>query len=114
MKNLKVPAFALGLALASTCYAQTKNAANKPSCLIVRHTERGGVATWSVKYRPLEYVWGEFPQGMKFKTGLHDSDVRKIHDKGGRVIILAQNYTREDIEEAKKSCESGEEKAPAK
>jgi hypothetical protein len=67
-----------------------------------------GIATWSRNYRPLEYVWGEFPEGMKFKSGLKDGDVRKIREKGGRVIVLPQPYTHDDLEAAKKSCEAGQ------
>src|SRR5579862_5973014 len=101
------------LAVASLTFAQSIQAGQekaKQSCVIVQHTEMTGIATWSRNYRPLEYVWGDFPEGMKFKSGLRDGDIRKIQQKGGRVIVLPKPYTHDDLEDAKKSCESGQKK----
>jgi hypothetical protein len=78
-------------------------------CLIVQHSEKvKGTASWTaaaqMRYRPFEYVASDFPKGMKFQNGLGDSDINKIRQKGGRVIILVPNYTPSDLDEAKKSC----------
>jgi hypothetical protein len=78
-------------------------------CVIVQHSEKlKGMARWTaapqMRYRPFGYVTGDFPKGMKFQSALRDSDINKIRQKGGRVIILVPNYTSSDLDEAKKSC----------
>lgn len=80
-------------------------------CLIVQHSEKlKGMASWTWKaqhnWKPFEYVAGDFPQGIKFKSGLKDDDIQRIRDKGGKVVILPPEYAPKDLDEAKQSCKA--------
>ena len=67
-----------------------------------------GIATWSragqAQRHAMLYLAGEYPKGMPFRTQIKDKDVEKIRAKGGRVVVLDRNYTREDLEKAKGDC----------
>jgi hypothetical protein len=69
-----------------------------------------GVATWSQTGRAqrheLIFLAGEYPAGIPFRSTIKDKDVDKIRAKGGRVLILDSEYTRDDLDKAKKECES--------
>jgi hypothetical protein len=50
------------------------------------------------------YVAGEFPPGMKWKSNVRDRDVRKIKELGGKVVVVGQDYSIDELESAKKEC----------
>jgi uncharacterized protein YjlB len=83
-------------------------AADQP-CVIVKPA--------STAYRTLvsnksfQFVEGDYPAGMKWKSNVSDGDVRKIHEKGGKVVILPQHYAVADLEDARKQCAATSEKA---
>jgi hypothetical protein len=66
-----------------------------------------GTATWSRAGREarhaLLYVAGEYPPGFPFRGQIKDKELDKIKAKG-RVIVLDSQYTRADLEDAKKQC----------
>jgi hypothetical protein len=55
-------------------------------------------------HHSLVYVAGDFPSGIPFRTQMKDSIVDQVKAKGGQVIVLAPEYTREDFEAAKAQC----------
>jgi hypothetical protein len=49
---------------------------------------------------------------MKFKSNVTDRNVRKIKELGGKVVIVPQNYSLADLENAKKECASSSPSVP--
>ena len=73
-----------------------------PTCVIVKHASTAhqmfvSGANW-------QFVSGDFPAGMKWKSNIPDRTIRKIKEMGGRVVIVAQTYTSADLDAAKKRC----------
>lgn len=82
--------------------------ATDKSCVILsRHQHRFGenFSRWTA-HKPLDYVEGEFPHGIKFKNELGDKQVREIQDKGGKVVILAPDYKLPDLDDARAQCKA--------
>lgn len=73
-----------------------------PSCLIVKHAS--AARQFFVNGSNWQYVAGDFPSGMKWKSNIWDRDIRKVKKLGGKVVILKPDYTAADLDEAKKSC----------
>ncbi len=77
-------------------------AADNQSCLIVKHASTAhqffiSGANW-------QYVAGDFPKGTKWKSNIRDRDVRKIKDMGGKVVVVASDYSAANLEDARKQC----------
>lgn len=72
------------------------------TCLIVKHASAARQAF--VSGANWQYVDGDFPQGMKWKSNITDRNIRKIKELGGKVVIVNQNYSAADLEAAKKQC----------
>jgi len=77
-------------------------AVDPPSCLIIRHASTSrqifvSGANW-------QYVEGDFPKGMKWKSNVTDRTVRKVKELGGHVITVPNAYTPADLEDARKQC----------
>lgn len=108
--------------LASSVLAQsgaTTPQGAKPSCVVLSSAGPAkGIASWSMEGRrqkhTLTYLAGDYPPGIPFRSSIKDKDVDKIKAKGGRVIILDPNYTRQDLEWAKQSCGNPPDKIPTK
>jgi len=73
-----------------------------PSCLIVKHAS--AARQFFVNGANWQYVAGDFPAGMKWKSNIWDRDIRKAKKLGGKVVTLKSDYTAADLEEAKRSC----------
>jgi len=84
------------LAIASPAFADPQ------SCLIVKHASTAH--QFFVSGANWQYVAGDFPAGMKWKSNITDRNIRKIKRLGGKVVIVPNTYTSTDLEEAKKSC----------
>jgi hypothetical protein len=78
------------------------SAADKPTCLIVKHASTAHQAF--VSGANWQYVEGDFPLGMKWKSNITDRNIRKIKENGGRVVIVPTNYNTTDLEDARKQC----------
>ena len=89
--------------LAFLLIAAVAFAGDAPTCLIVKHA---GVShqVW-VSGANWQYVAGDFPKGMKWKSNITDRNIRKIKEDGGQVVIVPEKYSASDLEEAKKSCQ---------
>jgi hypothetical protein len=48
-------------------------------------------------HAPYDYVAGDFPKGMEFRSTLGDKQIRKIKDHGGKVIILPCTHGHESV-----------------
>lgn len=101
-------ALALGLAVlvGSVCHAQTQRPsstqAERPSCLIVKHASTAH--QFFVSGANWQYVAGDFPKGMKWKSNVRDRDIRKIKEMGGRVVVIRPEYSADDLAQARKEC----------
>ena len=84
-------------------FASASNlASDLPSCLIVKHASAS--RQFFVSGANWQYVAGEFPKNMKWKSNVTDRDIRKIKAQGGRVVIVKQDYGEADLEAAKREC----------
>jgi hypothetical protein len=97
--------FAL-IALASSAIAADE------TCLIIRHASTArqvfvSGANW-------QYVEGDFPKGMKWKSNITDRNVRKVKELGGKVVIVPNTYSPTDLEDARHQCKSDAQSAPIK
>jgi hypothetical protein len=72
--------------------------AGEQSCLIIKHT-----GIWVIGPN-WQYVEGDFPAGMKWRSNLTDHNVRQIKAKGGKVVIVPEKYSSIDLEDARKQC----------
>ncbi len=103
---MKVLALTVAVLLAWVCHAQTKPSssaqAERPSCLIVKHASTA--RQFFVSGANWQYVAGDFPKGMKWKSNIRDRDVRKIKETGGRVVVVRPDYSADDLAQAQKAC----------
>lgn len=72
------------------------------TCVILKHASTSrqifvSGANW-------QYVAGDFPAGLGWKSNVTDRYVRKIKEKGGRVVIVPQDYSAAALEDARKQC----------
>jgi hypothetical protein len=90
----------------AVCHAQTKPPssaqAERPSCLIVKHASTA--RQFFVSGANWQYVAGDFPKGMKWKSNIRDRDIRKIKEMGGRVVVIRPDYSADDLAQAQKAC----------
>ena len=76
--------------------------ADPQACVIVKHAS--SARQFFVSGANWQYVAGDFPKGMKWKSNITDRNVRKIKELGGKVVIVPEKYNSADLEEAKKTC----------
>lgn len=87
------------LLLCSCCYAET--------CLIIKHASVSR-QMW-VSGANWQYVAGDFPQGLNFHGNITDRYIRKIKQRGGKVVTVPEKHTVADLEQAKAECAKKEE-----
>jgi hypothetical protein len=78
-------------------------------CLIVRRASTA--RQFFVSGANWQYVEGDFPKGMKWKSNVTDRTVRKVKELGGKVVTIPNAYTTADLEDARQQCKS---QTPAK
>ena len=84
-------------------------ATDKPTCLIIKHASTSH-QIW-VSGANWQYVEGDFPKSMKWKSNVTDRTVRKVKELGGRVVIVPNEYSTVDLEDARKQCKAEDEPA---
>jgi hypothetical protein len=87
--------FLIAVLFVTSCYAAD-------TCLIVKHATASEQA-W-VSGANWRYVEGDFPKGEKWKSNITDRGVRKIKEKGGKVVTVPAKYSTADLEDARKQC----------
>jgi hypothetical protein len=60
--------------------------------------------SFGIRGKQFQFVEGNLPPGVKFHGRLTDNDVRKIQQKGGKVVMMEPKYSADDLREAKQSC----------
>jgi hypothetical protein len=71
-------------------------------CVIIRHASTARQAF--VSGANWQYVEGDFPKPMKWKSNITDRNVRKIKELGGLVVTVPNVYTPADLEDARNQC----------
>jgi len=85
----------IAVLFATSCYAAD-------TCLIVKHASTSD-QVW-VSGANWRYVEGDFPKGEKWKSNITDRGIRKIKEKGGKVVVVPAKYSTSDLEDARKQC----------
>lgn len=79
--------------------------AQSPCVIVKRHVHVFGEDMSRLHpHRPFDYVAGDYPSGFKWRSELSDGDVRDLQKKGGRVVVLASEYSGDDLSNAKQTC----------
>lgn len=72
------------------------------TCLIVKHaTTSDQIWVSGANWR---YVEGDFPKGQKWKSNITDRSIRKIKELGGKVVVVPDKASVEQLEDARKQC----------
>jgi hypothetical protein len=88
---------ALVLVLGSLAAAEST-----PACVIIRHASTA--RQFFVSGANWQYVEGDFPADMKWKSNVTDRTVRKVKQLGGKVVTVPNAYSPADLEDARKQC----------
>jgi hypothetical protein len=103
---VKTLGLTIAILLGPACFGQSKPAvpakADQPSCLIVKHASTA--RQFFVSGANWQYVAGDFPKGMKWKSNITDRNIRKVKELGGQVVVIKPDYNAEDLAQAQKTC----------
>jgi hypothetical protein len=64
----------------------------------------GHMYSFGIRRKQFQFVEGNLPPGVKFHGRLTDNDVRKIQQKGGKVVMMEPKYSADELREAEQSC----------
>ena len=67
-------------------------ASRVPTCVIIRHASTA--RQFLVSGANWQFVEGDFPKGMKWKSNVTDRTVRKIKEMDGKVVIVPKRRQR--------------------
>jgi hypothetical protein len=87
------------------------------SCVILKRMGPADQVTsrlysFGIRGKQFQYVEGKLPEGFPFHGRLTDHDVRNLQGRGAEVIVVNQNYTTEDLNEARAECRGETGKTP--
>jgi hypothetical protein len=68
--------------------------------------------SFGIRGKQFQYVEGKLPEGAPFHGRLTDHDVRNLQGRGAEVIVLNQNFTAEDLNQARSDCRGETGKTP--
>jgi hypothetical protein len=115
----------LGLLLVRPSFAQSgaiipehgAGHADKPSCLILKRMGPADQVTsrlysFGIRGKQFQYVEGKLPDGFPFHGRLTDHDVRNLQARGAEVIVVNQNFTSDDLRQARDDCRGETGKTP--
>ena len=91
--------------------------ANEASCIILKRMGPADQVTsrlysFGIRGKQFQYVEGKLPSGFPFHGRLTDHDVRNLQGRGAEVIVLNQNYTSEELSQARADCRGETGKTP--
>jgi PEGA domain len=83
--------------------------AQQASCVILKRMGPADQVTsrlysFGIRGKQFQYVEGKLPDGFPFHGRLTDHDVRNLQGRGAEVIVLNQNYTSEELGQARADC----------
>ena len=79
------------------------------SCVILKRMGPADQVTshlysFGIRGKQFQYVEGKLPEGFPFHGRLTDHDVRNMQGRGAEVIVLNQNYTSDELKQARADC----------
>jgi len=83
--------------------------ADKASCVILKRMGPADQITshlysFGLRGKQFQYVEGKLPEGFPFHGRLTDHDVRNLQGRGAEVIVVNQNYTSDELKQARSDC----------
>jgi|SRR5579864_740228 len=91
--------------------------ANQASCVLLKRMGPADQITshlysFGIRGKQFQYIEGKLPEGFPFHGRLTDHDVRNLQGRGAEVIVLNQNYTAEELSQARADCRGETGKTP--
>jgi hypothetical protein len=125
MARFMISVLLLQLLLATTFFAQSgaiipehgAGHAQQPSCVLLKRMGPADQVTshlysFGIRGKQFQYVEGKLPDGFPFHGRLTDHDVRNLQACGAEVIVLNQNYTPDELQQARSDCQGVTGKTP--
>jgi hypothetical protein len=125
VKRFPIAILSLGLLSMTPCSAQSgavipqggAGHAAQASCIILKRMGPADQVTsrlysFGIRGKQFQYVEGKLPEGFPFHGRLTDHDVRNLQGRGAEVIVVNQNFTAEDLNQARADCRSETGKTP--
>ena len=83
--------------------------AAQASCVILKRMGPADQVTsrlysFGIRGKQFQYVEGKLPDGFPFHGRLTDHDVRNLQARGAEVVVVNQNFTVEDLKQARADC----------
>ena len=91
--------------------------ADKASCILLKRMGPADQVTsrlysFGIRGKQFQYIEGKLPEGFPFHGRLTDHDVRNLQGRGAEVIVLNQNYTADELKQARTDCQGITGKTP--
>lgn len=125
VQRFAISAFVFGLLLVGRSLGQSgavipqggAGHAPQASCVILKRMGPADQVTsrlysFGIRGKQFQYVEGKLPDGFPFHGRLTDHDVRNLQGRGTEVIVLNQNYTSEELSQARADCRGETGKTP--
>ena len=125
MRRFAIATLLLGLPLVPPCFSQSgavipehgAGHAEQPSCVILKRMGPADQITshlysFGIRGKQFQYVKGKLPDGFPFHGRLTDHDVRNLQARNTEVIVLNQNYSPEELSQARADCRGETGKSP--
>jgi len=125
MKRFKIGTVLFGLLLARQSFSQSgavipqggAGHAPQASCVILKRMGPADEITshlysFGIRGKQFQYVEGKLPEGFPFHGRLTDHDVRNLQGRGAEVIVVNQNFTADDLKQARDECRGETGKTP--
>jgi hypothetical protein len=117
MKRFAITTSLLGLLLVGQSFTQSgavipqggAGHAALASCVILKRMGPADEITshlysFGIRGKQFQHVEGKLPEGAPFHGRLTDHDVRNLQGRGAEVIVLNQNFTADDLKQARADC----------
>jgi|SRR5579862_1160516 len=83
--------------------------AEKATCVLLKRMGPADEVTshlysFGIRGKQFQYIEGKLPDGFPFHGRLTDHDVRNLQARGAEVIVLNQNFTADDLKQARADC----------
>jgi hypothetical protein len=125
MKRFTIATLLVGLLLVTPAFSQSgaiipqhgAGHADQPSCVILKRMGPADQVTsrlysFGIRGKQFQYVEGKLPDGFPFHGRLTDHDVRNLQAGHAEVIVLNQNFTADDLRQARDDCRGETGKTP--
>src|SRR5579862_10012809 len=91
--------------------------AEKATCVLLKRMGPADEITshlysFGIRGKQFQYVEGKLPDGFPFHGRMTDHDVRNLQGRGAEVIVLKQDYTDGELQQARQDCLEKTGKSP--